>query len=466
MSVSTSLDIAVKALRTQQLAVDTVAHNISNVTTPGYSRQRVRLAAIPGGIGFDGRSGPGQGVESLGVDRIRDIFIDFQFRIGNQALGYQTARAEFLGRTELVVGEPTAAGLRSALSDYFNSWRDLSNQPESAAARTAVTQSGITLSTTAQRIYQGLGDLRSQANGRLLADVDEINALTRQIANFNDQILNLQARGNSAADLRDQRDLAIDRLSGFMDISYFEMDNGVVNVQIGGHGLVRGNIDSPIYGDPDILNNNFVDLKFVDNDLLVNVSSGELRALLDQRDVDLIARMADLNALVGQVIADVNAAHSAGYGLDGITGRDFFSGTDASDIAVDAAVVADSNIVAAATIGDSLDPTVTPPGDGSNSDIISDLQYAAVLGAGTNTYDDFYASFISRLGTATRDAEGQTISQGLLVSQIDGVRQGTSGVNLDEEMVTLMNHQRAYEAAARLIAVIDEMLDTLINRMI
>ena len=225
--------------------------------------------------------------------------------------------------------------------------------------------------------------------------------------------------------------------------------------------LVRSATSFAIYGDPNITNNNYVDLKFVADDGAVTVTDGELRGLLDQRDTDLPARIADLNALVAQIITDVNTAHAAGYGLDDVTGRNFFSGTNASDVVVNSVVLGDLNAVAAAKNGP---PTLA--GDGSNASAISDLQYARNLLAATATYDEFYEGFVSSLGAATREAERLESAQTLVSARLEQVRLSASGVSLDEEMVDLMRFQRAYEAAARIVSVVDEMLDALINRMI
>ena len=226
---------------------------------------------------------------------------------------------------------------------------------------------------------------------------------------------------------------------------------------------MRADAAFAIYGDPNIANNNYVDLKFVADDGAVTVTDGAVRGLLDQRDTELTARIVDLDTLIGQVITDVNTAHAAGRDLDGSTGNNFFSGVDASDIAVNAAVVADTNLIAAATNWDPIDGT--PPGDGSNASIISDLQYAQNLVGATATYDEFYEGFVSGLGAATREAERLAGTQELMLMQLERVRQSAAGVNLDEEMVQLMRFQRAYQAAARVVSVIDEMLDQLINRM-
>ena len=456
MSISTGLDIAARALLAQQLGVDTVSHNIANVNTEGYSRQILHLEAIPGVLSPEGRSGPGGGVRSLGVERVRDMFIDFQFREGEQSSGRLEARAALLARAEIVLAEPGESGLRSALSRYWNAWRDVATSPESSAARTVLVQAGDTLAVTARRVHDSLVDLRADANTQILAGVDEINGLTQQIHTLNEQIARLTAAGAAASDLRDQRDLALDRLARLVDVNYLEHSDGRVDVFVGGHALVSSSRAQLLYGDPNIANSNYVDVRFVDDDLQLNVGDGALRGLLDARDTDLPSQIADLNTLVARVITDVNTTHAAGYGLDSVTGRNFFSGTDASDIGVDAALLADASAVAASATAAGV------PGDGSNAQAISDLQYATPLGGGLHTFDEYYANFISDLGAVARETSALLHAQELVNRHVSLVREGTSGVNLDEELIQLMRYQRAYEGAARLISVIDEMLAALI----
>jgi flagellar hook-associated protein 1 FlgK len=458
MSISVGLDIAVRALLAQQMGVDTVSHNIANVNTDGFSRQRLTLEAVPGQL-LNGSNGPGHGVTPVGVDRVRDLFVDQQLRNGSQTSGRLGARSALLRRAEQTLQEPSDFGLRSALSRYWNAWRDVASQPESSAARSVLVQGRETMAVTARRIHDSLVALRTDANTQILSDIDSINTLSQQILGLNKQIATVSLGGGSAADLRDQRDLALDELSTYLDISYLEQSDGRVDVFIGGHSLVSASQAHLMYGDTNVANSNYVDVRFVADNQLVNIGNGELRGLLDGRDTDLTARIADLNTLVAQVITDVNTAHAAGYGLDSVTGRDFFTGTDASDIAVNPVLLADPNAVAASTA------LAGVPGDGSNAQAIADLQYAKPLGGATTSYDQFYANFVSTLGATARETEALLESQALVNSHVEQVRQGASGVNLDEEMVQLMRYQRAYEGATRLISVIDEMLDRLINGM-
>lgn len=459
MAISSGLDIAIRALMAQQHAVNTTSHNISNANTPGFSRQRVRLEALPGLAASPGLPSAGGGVESLSVRRVRDVFVDYQIRVANHAAGRFEARAQSLQKAELVVNEPSDTGLRAVLSQFWNSWRDLANQPESSAARTSVIQSGSTLASTATRIYDSFVRLRGEADARVIQDVSEINGLTANIATLNEQIARMSAVGDQSSDLRDTRDLAVEQLARLVDIQYTDRADGRIDIFLGGHTLVTSGTAYNIVGVANPGNLNFVDLRFQSDNTAVVVTDGELRGLLDQRDTDLVARIADLNGLLAQVITDVNTAHTAGFGLDSLTGRAFFTGTNASDINVNPVVSANTNAVAASTT------LAGVPGNAANAIAISALQYTKPLLGATATYDEFYQSFVSSLGSTSRQFEQLDASQAIVVEHLTQIREGASGVNLDEEMVQLMSYQRAYEAASRLVSVIDELLDTLINRM-
>lgn len=459
MGISTTLDSAMRALLAQQYATDTTSHNIANATTPGYSRQRVRLAAVPGANAGTSGSQPGGGVQFLGIERIRDTFVDFQIRGAMQSAGQSGARARSLQGAELTFQEPSDAGLHAVMDQFFNAWRDLATNPESSAARTNVVQTGATFATTAQRLEGGLQNLRTEADQRIQQGVNDVNALATSIAKLNGQIQMLRATGDPAADLTDQRDQALDSLSKIVDITYREQPSGSVDVQLGGHSLVAAGQAFSIYTTPNVANNNYVDIHYTDGNALVPIANGELKGLLTQRDVDLTKRITDVNTLVGQVITSVNNAHSTGFGLDGLSNRAFFTGVDASNIAVDPAVSSNPNAVAASATAAGI------PGDGSNASVMSDLQYQHLMGGGTATFDEYYAGLVADVGAASRDAASLDQAQQQVQTGMQQLRDSAAGVNLDEEMIQLTTHQRAYQAAARVITIADDMLNTLINRM-
>lgn len=455
MGLSIALNTVTSALLAQQQAMDAVAHNVANVNTPGYSRQRVILTSIAPA----GGTGVGGGVSYNGVQRIRDLFVDFQVRTQNQDGGSYQMRSESLHLAELALNEPSDSGLRSVMDSFWNSWRDLSNAPEQGAARSAVVQAGQTFAFTANRLAQSFTDLQNNADARLQDSISEVNDLASRIAALNGQIISVRATGDPAGDLTDKRDLALDRLSQLVGLQYQEQDGGRLDVFVGGRALVDGVNAAPIQLVRNPLNNNYVDLQWASDAAPVLINGGEVGGLLYQRDVDLPGRLADLNALLGQVITDVNTVHAAGYAQDGVTTATlFFSGTGAADIAVDAAVAANLGLVAAATAAAAV-------GDGSNAIAIASLQFAKNLSGGSETYGDFYNGVVTKIGVAVRDTQGLAAAQQLTVDHLQQLRQSTSGVNLDEEMVNMVQYQRGYESAARVIRAVDEMLDTLINRM-
>jgi flagellar hook-associated protein 1 len=459
MSLSIGLNTALQALIAQQTALDTTSQNIANVNTPGYSRQRVALVAVPP-ANPQAAGSPGQGVQVQDIQRIHDSFVDFQRRGEQSSSSYYSVKSDSLQLEQTAFNEPGGNGLSQALTGFFSAWSDLSNDPGQSALRSSVVEAGATLAFTAQNLSTSLSALRDDANTRVASDVGQINTLAQQIAGLNAKIVTVRALGDSASDLTDQRDLALDGLAKLANISYSETSAGAVNVSIGGRSLVANDTVSQLQTSANAGNNNYYDVQWAADGAAANVTSGELGGLLNQRDVDLPTRLNDLNTLVGQVITDVNTAHAAGYALDGVTtGTAFFTGSNATDIAVNPALQANLDLVAAAQ-------TAASPGDGSNALALSNLQFSKNLNAGTQAYGDFYTAMVTQLGVDAQNTQSLATSQQQTLDHLDQLQASVSGVNLDEEMVNLTQYQRGYEASARVVTVLNEMLDTLINKMV
>ncbi len=144
-------------------------------------------------------------------------------------------------------------------------------------------------------------------------------------------------------------------------------------------------------------------------------------------------------------------------GLIDNVGRNFFTGTTATDIAVNQAIVEDVNNIAAAGSSDGL------PGGNSNAIEIANLQNALKMNSDTATFDDYYNSLVSDVGSGVQKATVNFDHQSSMVTHLDNYRESVSGVSLDEEMVNLIKFQHGYNAAARLISVADELLDRVIS---
>jgi flagellar hook-associated protein 1 len=446
----------------QQASLDATNHNLSNVNTPGYSRQTALLAASdPYTTPAFNRSGlPGQvgtGVEVTEIRRMRDAFLDYQIRKEVTDLGRWSIRRDGLEQVETILNEPSTTGLNSILNQYWESWRELSNDPQNTAARATLRQQATNLASTLQRDYAQLNGIKDDMNREISVKVSQINDKATQIADLNNQISRIRAVGDQPNDLEDRRDVLLDDLSKMVKISYNESANGGVTVFLDGKALVEGNSSSAI----DVVKVTGGSDKIVwDSDGSdITVAGGELKGYLEARDDLLQKKIDQLQTLTSTIITEVNSRHQAGYGLNGSTGLNFFTGTGANDIDLSAEVKADADNIAAAQAANS-------PGDGRNAVAIADLASADVtLGAGTTSINEYYKSMVSELGVEITGATNLADNQEVLVQYLQRQKDSNSGVSIDEEAANLIKFQRAYQAAARIVTVCDENLDTIINAM-
>ncbi len=462
------LNIGVKALQAQQRALDVTSHNIANANTEGYTRQDVVMETSTPIKEFAGYVGTG--VEIGEFRRIRDQFIDFQLRTENKKLGEWEVKSDIMSKLEVIFNEPSESGLGTVLDDYWNAWQELSKNPESTAVRITVVQRGITLAETFNHINTQLTDLQKDINRTIAGKVDGINSMAKQISKLNMHIVKAEADGSKANDLRDKRDLLVEQLSKMVEVDTIEDSTGSVNVTVGGRSLV--------YRDY------VLEMKFTDNEVdptaatlewiepytnesqgEVNIKSGELKGYLNTRDETVTEMMDSMSELAESIALETNAVHNSGYGLDDNPGVDFFVKIEdtepfgSGNIMVNPVLVGDETLVAAGKV------TPVLQGDGSNALEIAQLRYKLVMGGGTTTFDDYYSSTVAQLGIEAQEAQRMLENQELLTNQLMNKQEAVSGVSLDEEMTNMIKFQHAYSAAARLINVMDEMLETIVNRL-
>lgn len=461
------LEIAKKALFAQQQSLNITGHNIANANTEGYSRQTGVQAATylnyDSGFGNPTWAGlMGSGVKVEDIRRMRDVFVDHDFRMENRALGEWEARRDALKKIELIFNEPSDNGIRSVFDSFWAAWQELSKTPESLETRAIVYQQGLTLADTINHIYRQFNDMLKQANFTLETKVQDINSIARQIADLNNRIMKVEVTGNNANDLRDKRDLLVDRLSKIVNIVVDEDRYGMYTIAVQGAALVSGTSYSEMAfdaDDPDCL------VTWKDTGRTVGASSGELKGLLAVRDEIIPFYIDRLKTLSDNLAAEVNGLHRTGYGLrdettgTDPTGLDFFqtvTGSATELIKVNTDLEDETKIAAAS------DPDL--PGDGSNALAIALLKDKVVT-ALSSTMDDFTKTMISTLGVDAQEAVRMVDNQNLLISQISHQRASVSGVSLDEEMANMVKFQHAYNAAARMVTAIDEMLDVIVSRM-
>jgi len=451
------LDLGRGALLAHQKAINITGHNIANVNTPGYSRQRVNLATNPGLTSSPGQMGAG--VRASDIQRIYDQFLGSQVNTESYNQGKWEAQKSSLERVEIIFDETTGFGLNQAMGDFFNAWQDLANNPEGHTQRQVLVSKSEIMTETFNKISSDLNQLQNDLDGSIEATVNEINTISGEIADLNAKISDIEKSGQNANDLRDKRDLYLRELSSMIDISTFEANDGQVTVLVGnGNPLVQPpyafNLSTVtnVSGHEDVV---WVDRDGNNVDITNNISGGKLKGWLEVRDVAIEDYKTRLDNLASSMITEVNNLHGMGFDLNGIAGGAFFTGISASDIAVDTNIVNNVNLIAASGSG--------APGDNSNAIAIANLQNSPLMSGGTATYDDFYNSLVSDVGIAVRSAQTNYDHQAEMVSSLDNYRESISGVSLDEEMVNLVKFQHAYDAAAKLITAVDEMMNTVMS---
>lgn len=451
------LEVGKRALLSHQIYLQTIGHNIANVDTPGYTRQRVTISATYPSNTPVGMVGTGVTVED--IRHVRDLFLGEQYRQENKALGQWTYKQKILSQVESLFGEPNDNTLADRLNGFWDAWDDLSKNPN-ASNREGVLSAGRLMVDSFHTLARDINKLRDSVDRDLATYTDQINQAAAEIAALNRQIVTREVDGSRASDLRDSRDRLIDELSSLVDVNTIESDNGAVRVMIGAMEIVTGLDTIPI--ETRIINDNGKmthELVWKNTTVEIRNVNGELKGLLDARDEMIPRYLEELGMLAQTVVESVNGMHRTGFGLDGSTGLNFFDPryVDAESIRINEDLISSPNRIAASASGE--------VGDGSIALAIQNLRNERVMVSGTTTINDYYDSLVGKLGVESHQAISFAENSALLVHQIQNARQSVEGVSLDEEMANMVKFQHAYDAAARVITTMDEALDTVISRM-
>ena len=452
------LNIGQSALLTQQKAIDITGNNIANVNTPGYSRQRlimqqgqpVRVNNMTMSTGV---------TADPAIERFYDQFLGAQLRDENENLGRWEAQKEALEKVELMFDEANGYGLSSAMNEYWNAWQDLSNTPDGVAERTSLLSAGQFLATTFNQMYDNVRTLQQDIDTHVDRMATDINEMADRIAVLNQKISQVEITGHNANELRDERDELVFELAEMIDINSFEDGDGNLNIDIAnGKPLVNGTSTWDLVT---MDNAGVQDVFWQASDggtvnITTNIAGGELKGWIESRDGLLSGYLIQLDDLANSIRNDVNTQHALGFDLNGNAGGIFFSGTGAVDMAVDAAIVADTDLIAAAGPGEGL------PGGNTNAIAMANLQNAPSAALGGSTFGEYYGSLVGKVGADVQSAKFNQGHQTTMVQSLESYRQEVSGVSLDEEMINLVQFQHAYNAAAKLITTADEMLDSIL----
>jgi flagellar hook-associated protein 1 FlgK len=484
-----ALDIATRGLLVTQRGVAVTGHNIANVNTPGYSRQRQVLEAEHPVSAADGSIG--MGVLQATIQRITDAFVDRQLVAETSSFASLDAQARALSHLDALLGEQQNEGVAAALSRLYRAFSDLASatEPGAPTERAAVLSTANSLVATIARVDAQLRDLQ-RGQDRAIADlVPQINDLVARIASLN-QDINRAVGTAPPNDLLDQRDQLVRELAGKIDVSTFERSDGQLVVLVaGGIPLVDGARTSLLEARPDASNPfdpTFSRIFFVgsgsDFDITADVGGGELGGLLRARDTISADAIRGLDTLAYNLANTVNEQHRRGFGLTDALPRDFFaqpaSIEDAARnlaLAADLAAPGGDNRIAA---GGSAGPSGALPGDNENALLLAALEHSAAP-----TYQrgdplppsassapsgpvasviDLASSMLAGLGQQARSAEQARDQQARVVETLETRRDEISGVSLDEEVTDLVRLQATFQANARVITTVSQLLEELV----
>lgn len=461
--ISAMMDTGKRSLMNSQTALQTVGHNIANKSTEGFSRQRVEL--MTNQPITEGNLQIGMGARAGVVTRVNNPWLEKQIQKEGMNMGFQDSRTDALGRVEQIYNEQNNKGLNQYMTDFFNSFRELSNNPESLASRTMVRESASALSKDFGRVVGQLKAVQEDLDGQVKTTVEEINQLSKEIASLNEKIQMVEIQNTPANDERDRRDLLLKKLGEKIDISWAEGKDGMVTVTAGRTGiLVSGSGSSELKaqqtGDRDRVEVFFVGTGSPAN-ITKQITGGRIGGALDVRDNVIEELLTHVDNMAYTLAKEVNTAHIEGFDKSGRQGVLFFDMPEtvkgaASVIGLNKTIFNDVGRIAAGA-----QPGAT--GDNTVANVISSLQYRQVMGEGTSTLDDYYNTQVGQIGAIAQRAVKSQESQKNVLNQLTNIRESISGVSLDEETTKMIEFQKTYDASARLIKTADEMFDTVLN---
>ncbi|KLU65885.1 flagellar hook-associated protein 1 [Desulfosporosinus acididurans] len=504
------LEIARRALNAQQAALNVTSNNISNANTTGYSRQIANLTeTTPYTIWATGKDESlGSGVAMDTVTRARDKFVDMQLRNETSKQQYWTSRETSLTNIQSDMNEASStgsgSGLSSDLNSFWTAWSDLSTDPQNSGSRAVVQETGVTLTDAFHSVYNQLKTEQSNTDSDINDQVSKINSYSKQIAALTQQIQEAERTGDNPNSLLDSRDNLIDELSKIVNVNVkesrstdpnsnanvtdFELDIGdgsqVLVSNDRAYQLATSSNTSGIGGNT-ITSIKWANSYYLPDGTQVTIDSsdphaaqagtnlslasgtGTLQSDIDIRDKDIPDLVSKYNTLAQGIVTAVNGI----YNPSG-TGTNFFNGTDttAGDIALDSSVDTeyDTNVnnIVAGTSGS---------GDGSIASAIANLSSGWSTLSGTalsnlesefgsaSSLGGYYDSTVSGFGVKVQEATGMKTGEDTLVTNLTNQRDSVSGVSLDEEMTNMIQFQKSYTAAARVVTTLDDMLNTIVT---
>lgn len=455
MSLRAVLNLGVQGMLAANSGAALTSNNVTNMTTEGYTRRTQQQSSQAGY----------EGVTVGGFNRYADRFTDRRLVNAHSSLEEATARAEALAVLDEALSEESGL-LGDAIDEFENAIAALSADPSDPTARQEILNRAEDLASRMNATAGSLSQARTDINERIIGEVGELNATLEEISDLSREILRLENAGQDAGDLRDSRDVLVRDVADKVPVKVIEKEDSY-QLMMGG-SVQLTNTDSgfhPLQTSFDVTSGDVLitrNMSGIDQDVGHLITSGELGGLLAARDGALTDAQNDLDQLAVDIATAYNTVHTAGFGADGATGRNLFepllTTTDAAaNFALSADVAGNTDAIAAG-----LDPTLLP-GDNRNALALQALASSNIAGGSSQTASEALGSIQGAAGSAIRSAMGDMEVASDLKDQVQALRDSVSGVNADEEMLALMQYQRAFQASVLIVQKAEEMLNQMVN---
>ncbi len=463
------LNMGSQSLQAHQLGIEVSGHNLANVNNPAYARQRVVLQTATAQQTSAGQLG--SGVQAIAIEQVRESIYDRQYESETSITSYLQSQQKSLGMLQSYLNERVdrqssttsdssstlaSGGIAAAMQNLFDSFSKLSLNPSSLSDRTVLLQNARMLASRFNQLSSDLNNLTSFLNDSISSDVNKANSLLQDIVELNKEISQQEFGSDARAnDLRDLRQQKLEELAGIFKIDVSEEPDGGVNVSVNGNLIISGlnQIDS-FETSTDANGNVVVVLKNSANQ--IQSGGGSVQGAIDLRDQIIAAVKTSINNLAAQLINEVNSIHSGGYSLNGTNGQDFFTGTDAATIRVNDALIQNPALI---QLNDSANSS-------NSNQVVNELAQLAtkkIAALNNSTFSEAYRQVVENVGAEVSRVNQRLDDQNTIKNLILQKRNSVSGVSIDEEMTELMKYQRAFEASAKLISIVDDLLDSVLS---
>lgn len=458
MGLFSALSIGTRSMEVAQQAMEIAGHNLSNVNTEGYSRQRVEFVSSKPQtyVTPSGSYQVGSGVDIASIKRIRDEFAHTQLVKENATYHKYLAEYNTYQLMEVSFNEPSDKSIAANLSNFFQSWSELSApNPTDPGKRQEVRAMSVTLVDSFQSTYNQLDSLQTSINDQLESTIIEINAILEGLAALNEQISHTPA-GVEPNHILDERDQLLLDLAQYTNFMVTEQDDSSIDVSVGGTSLLINNSAEQLEL-TQIAGSTQPVIQILNKDNIVTFKEGKFAGLLNMRDNEIQSYKDQLNELATTLMDEVNTVHHEGYDENGAPGGNFFTGNDITDMAVNSQITNDISYIAAAS------SPIDVAGNGENAKSIADIQDAKIYNDDKTDITVFYQNTLSSLANDAGFSKNITTNQASLVTSYQEIVESVSGVSMDEELADLLKYQQTYQSAAKFISIVNTFMDTLLT---